>query len=406
MVNYSQIPRDDDVMLGNAHFAPTGGLILGGIEGLKQQFKHPEVTVRIEAIKNSIKYGNKAIDLILEGLKDSSLEIQKLSYFLLRDYQNNPKLPNQILTKITQGLKQYIPFNLYQCCSTLKAGKKCVISNNGETIAFFTGQKIRVFDLETKELLYLIETKLGSRDFFALSYNSDTLIKVNNTSSYTVEIWQQNQLKYRLHEHFTEINAITLSQDGSLLATATRDGTIKIWKVKTGKSFLTFRPNLTWGTHKSMINCLNFSDDNNTLISSSNDGTIKLWDLTTANKPRTLKYYANQVILSPDHLTLAAADFYGNIQLIDLSCNKLIATLRGHLSTVKTMIFSEYGRVLITAGNDNLIKFWSMYSKTEINTLEGHTNNITGLSFTPNYQYLISVSTDQTVKKWGIVNNL
>jgi COMPASS component SWD3 len=404
MVNYSKFPRDDDAVLGNAHFAPVGSLMLGGIEGLKQQFKNKAVEIRLQAIKNAVKYENKGVDLILEGLKDSSLEVCECAYLILRDYQNKNNLNQENLLKITQGLKQFIPFKFYKCCSTLKSGKKCVINNNAQAIAFFTGKKIRVFDLNSKELLYFIETNMGNRDFFQLSYNCDILIKVNNTLGHLVEIWEENTLKYKLHEYSTDINTIALSQDGLLLATATRDGTIKIWRVKTGKSFLSFRPNLTWGTHKGIINNLIFTDNGNTLISSSNDGTIKLWDLNTGGKPRTLKYYGNKVILSPDGLTLAVADLYGNIQLIDLSSGKLITVLNGHSSMVKAMTFSQYGRVLVTGGSDNLIKFWNMYSKTEINSLQGHTKAITDLVFTDDYQHLISVSDDNTVKKWGVLN--
>ncbi|GEM_PF-1874381 len=405
MMNYSQIPRDDDVMLGSAHFAPSDSVMLGGIEGLKQQFKQKTVEIRIQAIQKAVKYENKGVDLILQGLKDPAFEVQKVAYFILQDYQKNKHITQDNFKKITKGLKQYIPYNLYQCCSTLKAGKKCVISNNGETIAFFTGKKIRVFDLNSKELLYVIETNVGNRDFFELSYDPDILIKVNNSSGHLVEIWEQDQLIHSLHEHFTDINTIALSKDGTLLATATRDATIKIWRVKTGKSLLSFRSNLTVGNHKGIINCLTFTEDSNTLISSSQDGTIKLWNLKMGTNIRTLKCYGNKIVLSPDNLTLAVADLYGSIHLIDISTGKLITILRGHLSPVQTMIFSEYGRILISGGKDNLIKFWSMYSKTEINSLDAHKKTITGLTFSPDYKYLISVSDDNTVKKWGVLNS-
>lgn len=402
MINYSQCPRDDDAMLGSSHFAPTGSLMLGGVEGLKQQFKNHKTALRIQAIEKAVNYQNQGVDLIIEGLKDRACEVQKVAYLILQDYQQQTQIIPTNQKKITKALNQYIPYALFESLSTLKSGEKCVLSSQGNTIAFFTGQKIRVFDLLTKELLYFIPKSIARKDFFHLTFDPNILIRVCNTNSNVVEVWEQGELIFSLYGHPTEIKAIATNEAGNLLATASQDGTMKIWHLETGKPYLTFRPNLTWGTHKSGINCLTFSDHGHTLISSSQDGTIKLWDLQSGAKPRTLKYYGHRVKLSPDGIILAASNLYGQVQLISLATGKIIANLKGHTDVVETMIFSPYGRVLITAGKDKYLKFWSVYSGQEIHSIKAHQKVITGLALTRDDQQLITISEDCTVKRWGI----
>jgi COMPASS component SWD3 len=402
MINYSQRPRDDDAMLGSSHFAPTGSLMLGGIKGLKQQFKNHNTALRIQAIEKAVNYENKGVDLIIEGLKDRVCEVQKVAYLILEGYQQQTPIIAENQKKIKEALNKYIPYPLFEGLSTLKSGEKCVLSNQGNTIAFFTGKKIRVFDLLTKELLYFIPQPIAKKDFFHLTFDPNLLIRVCNTNSNVVEVWEQGELIFSLYGHPTEIKAIATSEEEELLATASQDGTIKIWHLDTGKPYLTFRPNLTWGTHKGGVNCLTFSDNGHTLISSSQDGTVKLWDLQTGAKPRTLKYYGRGVKLSPDGIILAVSNLYGQMQLISLTTGKILANLKGHTDVVETMIFSPYGRVLITGAKDKYVKFWSVHSGHEIHSIQAHQKAITGLALTRDHKQVITVSEDYTVKRWGI----
>jgi WD40 repeat protein len=56
-------------------------------------------------------------------------------------------------------------------------------------------------------------------------------------------IWdaQLGRVKYRLAGHRATITALAISPDGATLATASRDGVIKLWHVSTGQELFELR---------------------------------------------------------------------------------------------------------------------------------------------------------------------
>jgi WD40 repeat protein len=79
---------------------------------------------------------------------------------------------------------------------------------------------------------------------------------------------------YRLRGHSRAVSNIALSpgRRGQRIATASWDGTVKIWDAETGLELLTLRG------HTNGVNCLAFSPDGDRLISGGIDATAILWD--------------------------------------------------------------------------------------------------------------------------------
>ena len=73
------------------------------------------------------------------------------------------------------------------------------------------------------------------------------------------------------HRGYSE--GVAFSRDGSALATAGSDGTIRLWAPETGSQLA----EVPHGRHASWVT---FSPDGNTLASSSDDGIVKLWDVS------------------------------------------------------------------------------------------------------------------------------
>src|SRR5947199_100279 len=93
------------------------------------------------------------------------------------------------------------------------------------------------------------------------------------------------------------VYSVAISPDRHLLASGSRDCTIKLWNLHTGQELLTLRG------HTHAVHSVAFSSDGQSLASSSEDQTIKLWDLYTGKELCTITSHSSPiwgVIFSPD----------------------------------------------------------------------------------------------------------
>jgi WD40 repeat protein len=110
-------------------------------------------------------------------------------------------------------------------------------------------------------------------------------------------------LQKTLIGHSSSVNAVAISPDGKILASGSRDKTIKLWNLVTGEQIRTFTG------YSNSVYSVAISPDGKTLASGSDDKTIKLWNLATGEKIRTFTGHSEKVwsiAISPDGKTLAS----------------------------------------------------------------------------------------------------
>lgn len=208
------------------------------------------------------------------------------------------------------------------------------------------------------------------------------------------------QLVYGIHEwnrlegHTDQVRSVSFSPDGKILASASRDQTIRIWQPD-GKLLGILKG------HKSQVNSVNFSPDGQTIASAGADRTIRLW--SPDGKPfKTLEGHTgevNWVGFSPDGKTLVSAGSDRTIKLWDVN-GVPQKTLSGHSYAVTSLSFSPDNQILASASNDSTIKLWQQ-NGTLIKTLSGHSGRVISLDFSPNSQILASASDDGVIKFWN-----
>merc|ERR1711964_173227 len=107
----------------------------------------------------------------------------------------------------------------------------------------------------------------------------------------------------------SNIWSVAYSPDGTTLASASDDGSIKLWDTVTGQELLQQSP---LSGHSDIVFSVTYSPDGTTLASASDDGSIKLWHAETGQELQQSPLSGHNgpissVAYSPDGTTLASA---------------------------------------------------------------------------------------------------
>lgn len=160
-------------------------------------------------------------------------------------------------------------------------------------------------------------------DITSLSISLDGKTLVSTSTDRRAKVWEiaTGQLQWTLRGHDEAVRAAAFSGEG-LLATAGDDKQILIWDLRAPHPDES--PQAFTG-HEQSINALAFTSGGRVLASASNDGSVRLWHLQTGESI-TLKGHDNvvhQLRLSADGQFLASASFDGTIRLWPIGLDRL-----------------------------------------------------------------------------------
>ena len=96
----------------------------------------------------------------------------------------------------------------------------------------------------------------------------------------SIQIWSHKTgepLSPVVNAHDNFVRDVEFSPDGTLLASASDDRTVTIWKCSPAGSGVTLTQAKTLTEHTGPVNSVKFSHDGTRLVSGSNDGTARVW---------------------------------------------------------------------------------------------------------------------------------
>ena len=204
---------------------------------------------------------------------------------------------------------------------------------------------------------------------------------------------------------------VALSQNGKVLATGSENMPepifiIHLWDVDTGQHLRTIRIDKNMYIH-TPVQYLGLSPDGKKIVILS-DVQYLLWDVDTG-KTTSLKLrqgYADvsyrRVTFSPDGKTIANGYPYSEIYIWDTNTGKILRTLTGHTSFVKSVAFSSDGKTIVSGSEDKTLKLWDVETGEQIRTIRGHRDVVRSVAFNPDGKTIVSGSYDSTLKFWDV----
>ncbi|GLC68369.1 hypothetical protein PLESTF_000683700 [Pleodorina starrii] len=235
----------------------------------------------------------------------------------------------------------------------------------------------------------------------------------------TVKLWDlggsQPALKYTMCGHTDIVSSLCFAPDGSLLASASTDLSIRLWDPSTGR-----QAGRALVAHKSPVTCVCFSPDGKLLASGSHDKMIFLWDLAAcleagavggpgpgAAPDGELAGHTDKVLcvnFSPDGKMLVSASADGSMRLWGVAERRARGVLLGHASNVVAAAFSPTGHLVASAASDYTVRLWDPRVATEGGSLEesyvSHMDCVTHVAFSPSGNTVASAGADWTVRLW------
>ena len=192
--------------------------------------------------------------------------------------------------------------------------------------------------------------------------------------------------------HTGAVWALAVAPDGTWLASASDDDTVRIWDPHTGQT----RHTLTG--HTGAVRALAVAPDGAWLASAGDDQTVRIWDPHTGQTRHTLTGHTGEVralAVAPDGTWLASASDDQTVRIWDPHTGQTRHTLTGHTSGVRALAVAPDGTWLASAGDDGTVRIWDPHTGQPRHTLTGHTGGVRALAVAPDGSWLASAGDDE-----------
>jgi WD40 repeat protein len=277
---------------------------------------------------------------------------------------------------------------------------------------------VRIIDAKTNQLIRRLEGHPGIVCSIAFSPNGEIIASGNGDR--TIKFWdaQTGKLLKILFGHKRKITSLAFSADAKTLVSGSEDDTLKIWDVNDGRLVRTIT---AYSSGVDGITSIAFSPDGRTVLAGSGT-QIKAWESATGKQFLTLETHeshtsgdpggmqitwccgskARSVAVSSDGTLIVSAHEDGTIKVWDAGKGELIRIIKGRFPDLRAAVFSPGGKFIATGYDEgeSRIDLWTVQNGKLAVTLGEDSDYVRSLSFSNDGRMIVSGHMSDDLKLW------
>jgi WD40 repeat protein/serine/threonine protein kinase len=235
----------------------------------------------------------------------------------------------------------------------------------------------------------------------SVSLSEDGRLALSGSKDKTMRLWEVETGRcLRTFQGHTDIVwSVCLSGDGRLAQSGSFDHTVRLWEVATGRCLRTFQG------HTDPVTSVSLSGDGCWALSGSGDQTVRLWDAETGRCLRTFQGHTHTVAsvsLSGDGRWALSGSSDNTMRLWEVATGRCLRTFQGHTGSVQSVNLSGDGRWALSGSSDNTMRLWEVATGRCLRTFQGYTSSVTSVCLSGDGRWALSGSDDRTVRLWEV----
>ena len=272
-------------------------------------------------------------------------------------------------------------------------------ANNVLTVGFTNG----VFGLyELESFNHIHSLSISQKQISTVSINNSgewLAFGCQSLGQLLVWEWQSETYVLKQQGHFYDMNCVSYSPDGQLMATGGDDGKVKLWQASSGFCFVTFTE------HSGVVYDVKFAKNGKIVLSVSADGTVRAFDLIryrnfkTLTTPTPVQLCSLAVDGSGEVVAAGTIDTF-EIYLWSLQTGNLVDVFSGHQGPITSLCFDPIGHTLFSGSWDNTARLWELYSSKKDMQILQHRSDVLSIAYRPDGKQVAVSTLDGEIAFW------
>jgi WD40 repeat protein len=214
-----------------------------------------------------------------------------------------------------------------------------------------------------------------------------------------------------LLQHDKWVNTVTWSPDGTQIATASDDGSAKVWDAATGE-LLFYQQG-----HDPFTVYADWSPSGDRILTTGwDDRTAKIWDAATGEEMLTLAGHEGRVrtcgrgplctsgysAWSPSGDRVVTYGEDGYVIVWDAATGEVSHHLAAHQDIIRSVAWSSAGDLLLSSSYDGTAKVWDLRTGQEFRVIADQ-GSLAGALWSPSGNRFVTLSWNNAAKVWDVV---